>query len=267
MVPMRAFALACALLACKSEPAIVVPVTIDGKAAAPIDAARLRSTAKALDQRERRAWTLAALLGGRYTKPGTLLEIFDDAGEVTRIREPVFLQKGRQLVLAIGSDGKPRVLWWKPGEVIPEATAGTRKPALRELRLSDAPPEPEPPPPPIEVAVLVDGVQRATWTEEWLRQQKAIEVHGDDGTARTGWPLRALVAAGFGKNAVAVAVDGKDRNVPITAQQWNDAARTPLLRLNRRHNLKFQWFGADGRATDDASSVRAVRAIRVVLRK
>jgi hypothetical protein len=75
--------------------------------------------------------------------------------------------------------------------------------------------------------------------------------------------LRALVASIGGKDARAVELVGPDGAVQSIARaEWRDPSRTPIVRVNRRAMIKFQWIDQDGKPLD-GGDVRDVRELHI----
>jgi hypothetical protein len=81
--------------------------------------------------------------------------------------------------------------------------------------------------------------------------------------ARIGWSLRDLVHEKLGGDAAAVAVIGEDgARVELDAAAWDSLDSTPILRVNRRGQLRFHWIGTRNRLP----GMKGVQAIEVVRR-
>lgn len=100
----------------------------------------------------------------------------------------------------------------------------------------------------LKLEVLIDGTAR-TLDAETLAELDPIEVGGDDGkSTRDAWSVRALVRALAGPSGRLTVVHGRDgRALELDEGAWGAAERAPVLRLNRRGQLKFHWAGADGK--------------------
>jgi hypothetical protein len=118
--------------------------------------------------------------------------------------------------------------------------------------------------PAIQLTVLVQGERETVWTGRDLARAPSMAVLGDSGDGkRLAWPLRGLVTALVGPNAVATALTGEGgRRVQIDAQKWRDTSHVPVLRLNRRGQLKFHWARPDG-APEPGEDLRAVTKIEI----
>jgi len=141
--------------------------------------------------------------------------------------------------------------------VDPSAAAVIPKPAEKTRKQQEAAM--------LELGVEIDGEARRLDTET-LTALDPIAIQGDDGKGeRDGWNLRALVRALGGAAARLTVVHGRGgRHLELDAAAWG-SADTPVLRLNRRGQLKFHWVGADGKPTA-GSSLRDVQRLVIVTR-
>jgi hypothetical protein len=98
----------------------------------------------------------------------------------------------------------------------------------------------------VTLAVTVDGRTSTLSDDDWLALD-ILAVQGDEGRgARDAVPLRALAVhvAGPGARVTRVIGAGEEERV-LARAAWEDVARVPVLRLNRRGRFKFHWMGAD----------------------
>lgn len=118
----------------------------------------------------------------------------------------------------------------------------------------------------LELTLTVDGTPRTLGIDD-LAALDPIEVEGDAGKGkRDAWDVRALVRSVAGDGARLTAVHGRGgRSLTVPAATWQDAARRPVLRLNRRGQLKFHWTAADGTPADD-EAVRDVTGLDLATR-
>lgn len=98
----------------------------------------------------------------------------------------------------------------------------------------------------VALEAVVDGRVVTLGDDDWMAVD-VLSVRGDEGRGeRDAIPLRALAERAGGKGAAVTEVVGADgTSVAIPAEAWADAARIPVLRLNRRGLFKFHWMGAD----------------------
>ena len=117
----------------------------------------------------------------------------------------------------------------------------------------------------LALGVEIDGEAR-TLDAETLTALDPIAIQGDDGKGeRDGWNLRALVRALGGETARLTVLHARDGGLlELDAAAWA-SAETPVLRLNRRGQLKFHWVGADGKPTA-GTSLRDVQRLVLVTR-
>ncbi|HJZ88518.1 MAG TPA: hypothetical protein VKN99_25270 [Polyangia bacterium] len=238
-----------------------IEVDVDGREVAPIDANILAAHPPDFHEGGRRAWRLAGLLGALYARPGSVLEVEDADGVKTTFLRPAEKIEGREPVLMLNQRGEVLVALMNPDEPWPgfHGRGGNRgRPGdpsqrvrgVRRLRLYVAQgAEPAPPSTPgFSIAVIVDGKPPLTWTRADLARVGKLAVSGDSGEgSREGWSLREVARALVDAKASVVSLRGEGgRELAIDPSQWRDPTRLPVLRLNRRGQLKFQWTGKDG---------------------
>jgi hypothetical protein len=116
----------------------------------------------------------------------------------------------------------------------------------------------------VQVAAVVDGAPGRAMTGADLAKVKAMQVEGDSGEeTRDAWSARDVAAALYGPTARITSIKGEDgKSVTIDQAAWRDAARIPVLRINRRGLVKFFWSTTTG-APLVAGEVRGVTEIQV----
>jgi hypothetical protein len=94
-----------------------------------------------------------------------------------------------------------------------------------------------------------------------LAQAAALTPEEHDGLgSRSGWSLRELVHRKLGSAARVVALIGEDgKRVELDADAWDSTDSTPILRVNRKGQLRFHWVGVRNRLP----GVRGVQQIEV----
>jgi hypothetical protein len=223
--------------------------------------ARLQKMTPSSDDGHRRAYPLANFFGWLYAQPDIALEVEDRSGRAARFERPSTDPEGRELLLLVDREGTAQVARRGHGGR-PSDVAGDQKAAVRKLRLVAIAPAVAAPPPHVELALDVDGKSRTPWRLADLGPA-TVEMVGDGGTKRNGWSLRELVARRIDRRARVVAVVAAEGTVEISAQDWNDGARLPVLRLNRRNALRLQWMAVDGTAAIGPGA-RDVRGLRLL---
>jgi hypothetical protein len=251
---------------------------VDGVEQAPVDAALLRSLTPDHVDAERRAWRVARLFGDGFAGPGAVLEVRSASGPPGRFERPGRSDAGGVLVLGVNRRGSAFVDLVEEGDLAAPIHGrggslgrGGEPQRVRDVtRLSLAARtagEPEGGARVLELSVEVDGEGRV-WTEDDLVKVAPLSVPGDSGQGeRDAWSLRSLLDALVGPGASATGVGGEGgRTVEIPAAAWTDASKTPVLRLNRRGQLKFHWVGPD-LAPLDGGEVRHVTKVVVRTRR
>ncbi|HJZ83946.1 MAG TPA: hypothetical protein VKN99_02195 [Polyangia bacterium] len=254
-----------------------IPVEVDGRAVAPIDAATLHARAPDWAEGGRRAWRLQTLLGSALARPGCVLEVEDLQGITSRFVAPAAKGEGREVVLMLNQHGEMLVGPIQPRDRArafhgrgdnggPAADLTRPLKGIRALRvriddaLAQAPLEQAQ----IALMVVVDGAPPITWTRTQLAGVRSLAVRGDSGEGkREGWSLRDLVSTLVDDQAAVVRLKGEGgRVMPIEAALWRDATRLPVLRLNRRGQLKFNWMSSAGQP-DPGEGLRGVSEIQI----
>jgi hypothetical protein len=103
--------------------------------------------------------------------------------------------------------------------------------------------------------VVFEGGGERVLDAEALAELDPVQASGDSGKGgRDAFRLRDLVRRVAGQDAVLLSVaDADGGRLDVTPEDWADAAREPLLRLNRRGALKFHWADADLRPLEGES--------------
>lgn len=117
-----------------------------------------------------------------------------------------------------------------------------------------------------QLAFDVDGEARTVDADAFAKLA-AVGVTDDPARGpRDGWNLRDVVKAVAGESARLVKLrDQDDAVADVPAEVWSDAARVPVLRLNRRGVFKLSWATADG-SPAEGPVVRGVKQLVIVTR-
>lgn len=159
----------------------------------------------------------------------------------------------------------------RPGDPLPHLVGVTRVNAVAQGEVHDKPPEPrdaggeemDAAAAEHKIEVRLGGATLATWTLESLADTHKIQERGAAKGARDTWSLRELVSGKAPKNARVTGLFGRGgRKLPLSQKDWNDSAKIPVLRINRRGEFKFQWMRGDGGAAD-GDELRDVRGIEL----
>jgi len=253
-------------------------VDIDGKPAPPITHDRLAALKPDFADGDRSAWKLSALLGAAFDRPGAMVEAVSAEGQGVALHRPdsdrapqpvLFLTRRGELVAAVVDPDQPFPAYHgqggqlqRPGDRRPRLSGvvkmslrveaagggdGDRSAAGRKALAA------------VELAV---GDQVSRLTDEQIAGLPRLNVQGDEGDQRAAWSLRDLVAVAGGPKARAAAVVGESGRVAIAPERWSDATLTPILRANRRGELKLMWINASG-VPQLEGEVRAIERIEI----
>ena len=260
-----------------------IAVDIDGKAAPPIDAATLAAHRPDYTQAEKQAWRLGPLLGPAYARPDAVLEVEGADGVKTVFTRPAQTIGGREPVLALNRRGEILVALMGADDPFPafHGRGGNRgregDPLQRihdvvRLRLTvvagGAAGKDEKRPAAgaegVALAVTIDGKPPVTWTGADLARALPLEMTGEGGEGqREAWSLREVTRTLVGPGAAATKLTGEGgRSVTLDDKAWADAGRLPVLRINRRGQVKFQWV-TPALVPIDGGDLRDVSAIDV----
>lgn len=243
-----------------------IAVQIDGKPAPPIDAARLGAVPPDYVSGERRAWRLSTLLGEACARPDAVVEVEGEGGRKTVFERPAHAPDGREPVLALNRRGDVVVALMKKDDPFPEfhgrgekrgrsGDPATRVRDVKQIRVyglggpggggrgdrrarEGAP---------VQVATFIDGRPGPVWTLAKLGRAKTLSILGDGGEGtRDAWSLKELAATLVGPGAVVTQlVDDTGKTLALDPAAWADASKIPVVRVNRRGMLRFQWANAE----------------------
>jgi hypothetical protein len=100
---------------------------------------------------------------------------------------------------------------------------------------------------PAKLTLAVEaGGTTTVWAEPEFLKVPRMAGAASDGEARDTWSLRELVHTLVGPAARIATVVGPDGAKEVSADDWNDAHKTPILHTTRRGTLKFRWADATG---------------------
>lgn len=240
------------------RPDLHLPVEVNGTEVAPIEPALLRRVTPDYVQGERRAWRFSTLLGAQFGRQDAVLEIENASGLRTSFAPPTRQIEGRIAVLALNRKGNLVVAMVPPDDPFPpfHGRGGNRgrggdPRAIRDIKrirltyTEHAAPAAAGAQPAagVQLSVVVDDKPPVVWTRTDLDNVptlSAAAVEGGDPLPQ--WSLCEIVTRLVGPNAMAVELAGEDDGkVSIDPALWSDPARVPVLRLNRRGLLKFEW--------------------------
>lgn len=236
-----------------------------------------------------RAWTLDTLFARVRGGSQASLQVHQADGTRTELPHPFREVDGEVWALRANRRGEVQVLLLDPRDPFPAHhgrggsrgrggvartlrdivrirlvvdPAGATDPSTRPAKGDPATPETAM----LALTVTIDGTARALDAEA-LAELDPIEIQGDDGKGtRDAWNLRKLVTALGGEGARLTVVHGRGgRLLELTAADWSKDGRDPVLRLNRRGQLKFHWSSADG-TPQAGGEVRDVTKLDIVSR-
>jgi len=249
-----------------------IPVTVDGDKAVVINHDVLAGREPDFVQQDRRAWRLGSLVGDRYN-PSLAVEVEDGDGQRHLVARPGQAGDAEAVVLAVNRTGEVRVALVAVKDPFPpfHGRGGNRgrrgdPSRVREVKriLISTSIATSAKSAGFQLGVVVEGGQPRSWAKAELDQVKPVELDAEDGEGeRHAWPVRELVKShvGAGYVLVEVSAEGGER-LAISAEQYADMTRTPVLRENRQGLLKFMWIDAERRPTGE-HELRAVRSIRL----
>lgn len=152
------------------------------------------------------------------------------------------------LVVALGAgcsktpDPPPAPPATPPATAADVGAPGPAKVKPRKPGDKHQPMDPDAPPLSLEVAV---GSDVQVWTKDSFDKAAKYAI-GSDGDARDVWSLRELATTLVGPGAHVVSVTGERGTKPMTAADWADPTKTPILHTTRRGTLKYVWADAQG---------------------
>ncbi|MCP4447915.1 MAG: hypothetical protein GY811_21645 [Myxococcales bacterium] len=252
-----------------------VPVKAAGAKVRNLDAATLNATKPDFADDERKAWRLDRLLSDSEFPLGALVEAIGVDGVGISIRRQdgedapvpvIVLTRRGELVAAAVSAKEPFPNYHgqggrlkRPGDPFPRLIS-----PLARLRISGTGMRTKEHVAPASIEGLLIQIgdnPPSQISSSVLGSVPSSTVLGDSGNKKTQWNVRDLVAASVGESAVLIAVEG-DESVAVTSAQWSDMRIRPVLQLNRRGQLKFQWQ-EDTAAVAGQVVVRTVRLLKL----
>ncbi len=250
-----------------------VDVEIGGRAAAPIDARILDATPPDFASDGHRAWRLATLLGVVASRDDAVVEATGEGGYTAVFRKPK-TGATEVPVLAITRRGEVAVALVRPDEPFPayHGQGGARErpgdplPRLQQvskLRVTFAAAEGRPSSSEPAIEVRVVGGAAAFWSVSALDRVPRLQAAAV-GADRDAWSLRDLAHVLVGPGSRIVAVIGDGQRKAISAEEWQDASRQPLVRIGSGgRKFKFRWIERDGKLGEaELKDVQAVEAER-----
>jgi hypothetical protein len=268
-----------AFLGRRGLPDAIEPVQIerDGQVLAPIDRSLLARTAPDFARGSTRCWRLEKLLASGSIAPSTYVMVEDAQGLRFVLATPEDTAQGRQPFVAVDARGHLRVVLATGGDALAtlegrdghreeHATDAGRARDVRRILLRTTPASDALSASPVSISAVIDGQPATLWSRRELGAVSSLDIVPADGEGhRPAWSLRELARALVGPDARVVEVDGEEgRRVRIEQAQWDEPSRIPIVRLNRRARLKFEWVAgdlspADGDRLREVTSVALVR--------
>jgi hypothetical protein len=261
-----------------------VPLSFRGQKRPPITGKLLAGLKPDFESTEHRAWKLTSIIGKGLTG-GDVIVVGSSRGVSVTYRVPVdatdrqpvlYMTRRGGLAATLVDPGKPFPefhgqggMLGRPGDSTPRVSPvlSVEVVATKEgVPVTDdkAAPAPElvaaAKKTVAELDVVVDGkpvVARAI-----LEAMEPTPLGDDHADTRPTWSLRDIAArvARDGARVVALRTAAGDE-IAIDSGTWADAARKPILRGNRRGELKFHWLSADG--TLGPTQLRRVKRVEI----
>ncbi len=237
-----------------------IPVLVDGKPAPVVNQARVAGLEPTYKDGTKRAWALTALLGDAVGDERTLEIVGRNKVRILHSR-PGVDRKGKPLALVVGV-GEPFIGRVDPNKPFAEPTRRRvdRIVALKLYRRG----KPKPATRTVDTAALKLTIEYASGKSTVWRYAEISKVPVL-AQQKHHWSLRKI-AAGVAAGARVTALETrKGTRIELSAEQWNDANKLPVVKLNRRGQLKFWWTTAD-KPRGGGKAVRDVTKLHVVLR-
>lgn len=261
---LRLFALACAALflagtACKRAEVpegVQISVNVDGKDAKPITTELLRAVKPSYTSGDRRAWTLESLVGPYAKADNRGLDMEEQSGIKTSLRWET--AKGQFPVLAMNKRGDMFFVLMRSGEEIPghggSRSKGEDAPrrikqvrVIQSHRKSGA----------AVLSLLESGQEPKKLSQDDLEMVGTVITEGDE-EERPAWPVREVLKRYAGSASLAEVKTTDGETVTVSAADWADAAKVPVLRVNRRGLVKFFWVTPSGGRIESLPSLKGV---------
>ncbi len=258
---------------------LTIPLEIDGVKATAITAGVLGGVKPDYSDKTRRAWRLETIVAA-FRRTNAVAEVVSANGTAILMRPPkqptdplpvLSLTRRGDIVAALVSPRDPFPQYHgrggrlqRPGDPRPRATS------IELLRIYIEQPSAADQWRANEVAgkqaigaleVRIDEEPQVGIEDKVMERLRTLSILGDDGEKRPAWSLRNLAQIIVGPKGPLVRVHSNDNQVATIAKaDWDNTDKTPVLRVNRRGILKFQWIGENGTPTGDRQ-IRAVTRI------
>jgi hypothetical protein len=256
----------------------IIPVELlqNGSRLGSLDREFLGRTPPDLVQGSTRAWRLRRLIPSAALDRDTSVIVEDGQGLRFVLSTPRDLAEGRQPVVALDGRGQLRPLLAADGDLLAllEGRDGKREEHSTDLARDRRPAriiliaagdDDAVARSPVSISAMVDDQPAVAWTRRELAAVRQLDVVPSDGEGhRTAWSLRDLAHDLVGDEARVVAVVGEhDERYTVRPDDWEDASRIPILRLNRRGHVKFEWVNRD-LSPAEAERLREVTSVVLV---
>lgn len=258
--------------ATRSSPGVSIAIEVDGTAREPVDSVRLSKRSPERRYEGWRLWRLAPLIGVDLAGAVVILDHAD--GKLGGFSLPPAATgveswfaadaKGRAAIIVASSSAEPlpaldvvdgfasltkiRVTT-RAGRSISAAKARSNGTEVANLSISFA-----------------DG-SSTQWTMADLQRVPARQRIPTERGDVPGWSLRDIAAALVDRTArVGSIANAQGEASTISAPDWSDSKRTPILRVNQRGSWKFDWIDSATKSSLAEGSLRDVSTIRFVAR-
>jgi len=235
-----------------------IAVELDGKPVAALTTKRLEALKPDFNAGDKRGWKVATIFGAALTDDKRLELLGANKVRVIHSR-PAGARRGKALALIVGV-GEPFI--GRVDSETPFAEPARRridrlvklkiyKPAASMAKKRTVKTEA------LEVRIELAGGKPIVWKYPQLK--KVPQLAGQE----NHWSMRAIAAALAKGSRITEMETRKGKKYVVPAAEWKDAKRLPVVKLNRRGQLKFWWSSSDDPRKRGKMNLRDVTVIRL----